>query len=482
MSDKKISKLFNDLCKEHYASGARLIIANQNEFLVNECYGMASIERNEETTPDTIYRIASISKTIGAIGLMILKEKGLLCLDDDISDIFGFKIRNPKFPDKKITVRMITTQTSSILDGYDDEELDADIPQKGYNGVNGTNLECTLKDLLIPNDGPYYTPLTFADYAPGDGFNYSNFGCGIMACIIEKVSGIPFTNFMTENVFKPLQINANFVPNRLEHQEKIADMYQCYRENQRSVYKRERFINNPYTVWPLGENYRGPAGGLFISIEDLAKLMQMFINKGVLNNVRILKEETVEEMYQMQWAGTSPDEYRAKGVQMRVYQYTPNHLLRGHTGGAYGVKSYLFFDLQHKIGGCFITNGFLDHHISKHTEALFVKTLNAMIDEYTTYIETNVDVNEKYIDLGYRKIFYQAPVVDEYYPLLNVIDALNLNPVFDTDGNFIINTDNGSYIPGIKMINDTPYVNLDEILLTLKINYQKSGNGYKFNY
>ena len=52
MSEKKLKKLFNDLCKEHYASGARLVIANEEKFLLNECFGMASIERNEETTKE----------------------------------------------------------------------------------------------------------------------------------------------------------------------------------------------------------------------------------------------------------------------------------------------------------------------------------------------------------------------------------------------------------------------------------------------
>ena len=105
-----------------------------------------------------------------------------------------------------------------------------------------------------------------------------------------------------------------------------------------------------------------------------------------------------------------------------------------------------------------------------------------MIKEYVTEEETNVSVNEECIDLGYRKIKYLAPVNEDYYPLLNIIDALNLNPVFDKEGNFIIETENSSYIPGVKLINNIPYVNLDELLITLKINYQKTGNSYKFTY
>ena len=332
---------FKNLCEEHFACGARWVIANEKDILVNECFGYANKENEVETTEETVYRIASISKTIGAIGLMQLVEQGKLSLDDDISDILGFVVRNPNYPDLPITVRMITTQTSSILDGYDDEELDADIPAKGYNGVNGSNLECYLKDLLVPNDGPYYTPLTFGKYKPGEKFNYSNFGCGIMACLIEKASGEYFTDYMENHVFKPLGIDASFVASRVAAKDKIADMYQCYRENQTTIYNKERFINRPYNVWPLGENYRGPAGGLFINMNNLTKLMQLLMNKGSLNGVQILKPETFEEMYQFQWFGYSDDEYKAKSVQMRIFDKTKDFLYRGHTGGAYGGTVYV---------------------------------------------------------------------------------------------------------------------------------------------
>ena len=123
-----LKEYFLDLVKEHKAAGARLVVADKDNIFFNECFGMASIERNEETKENTVYRIASISKTIAAIALMQLVEQGKLDLDEDLGNIFGFPIRNPNFPDDVITVRMLTTQTSSILDGYDDEELDADIP------------------------------------------------------------------------------------------------------------------------------------------------------------------------------------------------------------------------------------------------------------------------------------------------------------------------------------------------------------------
>lgn len=479
-----LKEYFLNLVKEHKAAGARLVVTDKENIFFNECFGMASIERNEETKENTVYRIASISKTIAAIALMQLVEQGKLDLDEDLSNIFGFPIKNPNFPDDVITVRMLTTQTSSILDGYDDEELDADIPEKGYNGVNGSNLDCYLKDLLVPNDGPYYTPLTYAKYRPGSQFTYSNFGCGIMACVIEKISGEYFLDYMEKHIFKPLNIDANYSATRIINQDKIADMYQCYKENVTTVYNRERFINNPYKKFPLGETYRGPAGGLFINITDLTKLLQVLLNKGTLNGVKILESDTVEKMYQMQWFGYCDDTYKAKAIQMKVYDAPdPNFIYRGHTGGAYGVRSYFFFNLKQGIGACFITNGFLDHNCSYHAKTVFDGTLRKIAELFGNNITTTVNISSAGITLPERKIEWLAnPINYELYPLMNIVDALDIVPTVTKDGTILLRKNNISINPELSVFNGIQYINLEYLLNTLKINYSKDKEVYNIVY
>ena len=82
--------------------------------------GYASLETKEVSKRDSIYRIASISKVIVAIGLLKLKDKGLVDIDEDISLYLGYKVCNPKYKDVKITLRMVMTQTASFRDslGY----------------------------------------------------------------------------------------------------------------------------------------------------------------------------------------------------------------------------------------------------------------------------------------------------------------------------------------------------------------------------
>ena len=90
---------------------------------------------------------------------------------------------------------------------------------------------------------------------------------------------------------------------------------------------------------------------------DLSVIMRMFLGYGTYNGIKILNRETVELMYQMHWVGSpSGEDYKAKGIQMKVLNHHEIPF-RGHTGGAYGVRSYMFFSLEKQIGTCFITNG-----------------------------------------------------------------------------------------------------------------------------
>ena len=380
-----IKEKFDQICSSAKLVGANLVFVKDDKVIEKCHYGYRDLAKKEETSDKTIYRIASISKTIGAIGLMQLYEKGLFDLDGDISDILGFEVRNPKYPDDIITPKMIMTQTSSIVDGYDDEDPKNNDIIKGYNGVNGSNLEVSLKDLLTNPNSQYYTDKTFSDYRPGERFIYSNFGCGIMACMIEKLSGEYFTDYMINHVFKPLGIDGSFVSTDIRRKENIASTYLPSDDGYVISRSREGFLSSSYKKWPLGDNFRGPAGGLFIDMDDLSRLMRMFINGGEVDGVRLLKKETVDLMYQIHWIGVGGDSYRSKGLQMKVMEtfLDQDVIFRGHTGGAYGVRSYMFFNQKYNLGAIFITNGGYYKKDNEHNLLdVFYETLKLFIDEY----------------------------------------------------------------------------------------------------
>ena len=109
------------------------------------------------------------------------------------------------------------------------------------------------------------------------------------------------------------------------------------------------------TFYELGNNFRGPAGGLFISPIDLAKFMQMLMNYGVYDNKRYLTKETVSLMKEVHWQTKHPiGIYKKKGLQLLILD-VDNRRLYGHTGNAYGLRSFMLFDDNY--GYIFMCNG-----------------------------------------------------------------------------------------------------------------------------
>ena len=313
------------------------------------CLGKQDIEDDIDATPDTIYRIASVSKIIVALGAMKLVEQGKLDIYEDVSKYLGFTLRNPKHPDKKITLEQIMTQSSSITDGFDD-------PHKGYDAVNGPSIHVPLKEILTNPEYEYYNPKSFLDAAPGEKWLYSNFGCGILACIIEKTAGKLFTDYIKEILLDPLGIDGGFRAEQVVKKDKIASLYDFNDTGYRKLRTKDQFLKYMFPIYPIGDNFRGPAGGLFISPMDLSKITRMMMNKGTYEGKEIFKEETILEMEKVHYDGYIYDkQYKAKGLQLCHLPFYTKEPLLGHFGTAYGLKSFMFYNRDN--GYIFMCNG-----------------------------------------------------------------------------------------------------------------------------
>ncbi|MDF9407258.1 beta-lactamase family protein [Pelotomaculum isophthalicicum JI] len=331
--------------------GVSAAFVKDGQVIWSNGYGWSDLEENKQATPDTIYRLASISKTITATALMQLWEQGKFGLDDDISNYLGFEVRNPNYPDDKITFRMLLTHTSSILDGSS---------QGGYNkAINSTNPPL-LKDLL-ERSGSAYSDLTWGNYRPGTNFNYSNFCAGIIACLVEKISGEGFEQYTIDHIFKPLGMDAAYDAADITNVDDIAVLYRLSGDDIVPVYDDFQAGEKPqkreYGL-PLGNYYIGPAGGVRASVTDLAKFMIAHMNGGVYNDARILNKGTVDLMQQMQWSGNGLGGfYRQMGLIFHITDQLAGRTLVGHAGEAYGLVSDMYFDPVNNCGVIFVTNG-----------------------------------------------------------------------------------------------------------------------------
>lgn len=315
-------------------------------------YGWSDLEENKQATPDTIYRLASVSKTITATALMQLWEQGKFGLDDDIGDYLGYEVRNPNYPNDKITFRMLLTHTSSILDGSS---------EGGYNKALNSANPPLLKDLLERN-GTAYSDLTWGDYRPGTNFNYSNFCAGIIACLVENISGERFDQYAINHIFKPLGMDAAYDAADIANVDNIAVLYR-YSDSGSivPVYDNYQAGETPQKKeygLPLGNYYIGPAGAVRASVTDLAKFMIAHMNGGVYNDVRILNKDTADLMHQMQWSGNGMDGfYKKMGLIFHITDQLAGRQLVGHAGEAYGLLSDMYFDPDENCGVIFVTNG-----------------------------------------------------------------------------------------------------------------------------
>ncbi|NLG82111.1 MAG: serine hydrolase [Bacilli bacterium] len=306
---EKLFELFN----EQIVGGCVVLVKGNQNFIYT--YGKRSLIKNIPVEEDTIFRIASISKVIIDMAVLKLVEDKLIDLDEDISNILGFKVRNPRYLDIPITPRMLMMHTSSITNGLNDENREI-----GYNGVNGHHYFVSLEDLLVNKVSIYYTDQTFSEFAPGEKYIYSNFGFGILACLIEKRTNQLFTEYVEKHFLKPLNIDASFKANKIKSQDKISDTFLSFNTNRTA----QSFIEGSYPDFSLGNNFRGPAGGLFISMPDLSKIMVALMNEGKYQDVQLLDKTTVDTLLTMNFLPSQMVEDKQVSII-------------GHPGNAYGV-------------------------------------------------------------------------------------------------------------------------------------------------
>ncbi len=330
-------------------------------------------------TPDSLYRIASISKLITTLGAMKLVESGKLNLDEDISVYLGYALRNPHFPSVAITTRMLMSHTSSLRD------------DAGYY----FDSAIALREVLVPGGSRFDKGAMWSkNAAPGQFFQYANLPWGVLATVMERVSGVRFDRWMTQSIFSPLSIEGGFHPADFAPQvlQRVATLYR--KRDEKEVWDSKgpwRAQVDDYTklspvpragaAYVAGHNgtAMSPQGGARLSARGLATLMQMLMQGGEVGGVRVLRADTVAEMLRTQWQGATQAGDRDYGVSkdyFNAWGLGNQHFLdihgngrgdrlvepggfkaKGHFGDAYGLTSAFVFDPVTRNGIVFMTGG-----------------------------------------------------------------------------------------------------------------------------
>ena len=311
--------------------GMAVAVVKGGEIVYHNQFGVKNLETQEPIAEDDLFRIASISKSFSATSIMQLKEKGLVSLDTDVSTLAGFPIRNPKYPDTVITLEMLLSHTSSLNDS------------EGY---------FTL-DVINPATNPHWQNC-YNDYAPGEGYEYCNLNFNLVGTFIEKLSGERFDQYVVNHVLKPLGIYGGYCVDSLDRS-KFVSLYN---------YIDGKYVEEPDAYEPRSERIAAykfgydtpvfsPTGGMKISACDLARYMMMHMGWGTApDGTRIISEESSRSM---QTERSAPEHY---GLALEHnFELIPGVHLVGHTGGAYGLRSAMFWAEDRSFGLVMLSSG-----------------------------------------------------------------------------------------------------------------------------
>ncbi|MEX2104839.1 MAG: serine hydrolase domain-containing protein [Bacilli bacterium] len=356
LNSQSIDGKLREIMERFGIIGLSAAIVEKNEVVWSNHYGLANIEQNKEVNSHSVFRIASISKSILGTALMQLYEKGLFKLQDDISEYLGYTVRNPHFRQIPITFTQLLTHTSSLQDEY------VDFVVASYCGNPPSS-----KEILLPG-GKFYSDAVWGNYEPGnpDYFVYSNLASVVVATLIEALSGERYDQYCQKHIFKPLgmdETSNNIVDIDLSN---VAVLYEYNRDEDKFEVGLDSAGKNRPKKIDLSNYVPGTNGGIFSpqggcrsTALDLSKFLLAHMNGGEYNGARILQEETVNLMHQEHWTGNPPDtHYRKKGLQFQITDdLVQGKTLIGHHGDAYGLLSGLYFNKQDGKGIVFLTNG-----------------------------------------------------------------------------------------------------------------------------
>lgn len=293
-----LEAIINQQLEAQNTNGFAISLVQDGEVIYAQGFGVRDKETNDPVTADTIFRIGSTTKPLTTIGLLMLVEEGLIDLDESVATYV------PEFTiNDDITVRHLLSHTAGLKDRA--------IPY-------GPTHPEALAEFVASFD----ETASFSE--PGDVFSYSNPGFNVAGHVIEAVSGQWYADYMAEAVFAQLDMQHSTLYPTVAMTYPLAQGYQ----------QGQLVRPNPDNV----EEY--PAGFIFSSVTDIARLMTFILQDGTLDDETILDEALVLEMKTPQTARISSNNGEGYGLGLFISNYRGTDLI-GHDGGINGYGSYM---------------------------------------------------------------------------------------------------------------------------------------------
>lgn len=335
---EKLRPKLQEYVDKNIVAGAVAAVGTHRGLVAIEAVGQQNREQNLPMRPNVTFRIASMTKPITALAIMILADQGKLSVEDPVEKhlpefkgqmIVASRDKEAgtvtlKKPSRPITVRDLLTHTSGLPGGFPEGISDLYFRR-----------QLTLGEAVATSS---QRPL---DFEPGTKWSYCNAGIDTLGRIVEVVSGESFERFLEQRVFGPLGMrDTTFYPND-DQIARLAGLYDLKDGQLRPV---------GYQLLGPARTARHPipAGGLYSTAEDIAKLYQVMLLRGAIGELRIVSEKSVAEMTRNQTgdltAGFTSNVGMGFGWQVTRQPEGAHAMLSsgsyGH-GGAFGTQGWI---------------------------------------------------------------------------------------------------------------------------------------------
>jgi CubicO group peptidase (beta-lactamase class C family) len=299
--------------KQSGSPGMSVAVVINDRIAWSEGFGLADVENEVPARPNTVYRIASISKPIAAAAVLQLVERGRVTLDDPIQK---YVAAFPTKGEQTVTVRHLMTHTSGIRH-YREGEMES---RDSYQTV--------AEALRIFKDDPLL-------FTPGTRYSYSTYAYNLLAGVVETASGLSFEEYLKAHVWAPAGMTATY----FDHVDALIP-----RRAEQYVRAGGSWRNAPYA--DLSNKWAG--GGILSTAEDLARF-HIALDEG-----KLLKAATLEEMYKPY--RLMDGSHSVYGLGWNVSKDERGRTWIAHSGGATGGTTYLLRDPSRKLAVAILCN------------------------------------------------------------------------------------------------------------------------------
>ena len=330
--------------------GSAYCVMQGEQILYQNCFGTIVPGNGEPVTERTLFRLASMTKPITAIAVLILVERGLLSLSDKVCDYL------PEF--QNLSIRQRTDDGQWIDCGKaktDITILHLLTHTSGIGGCPEKVEEMTAEDReTIDNTIRFYVKAGL-DFEPGTQAQYSATGAfDVLVKIVEKVTNIDFLSFLSREIFEPCQMpDTTFVPNGQQWDRLIALHNRV--DGQNVVVPTDK--EHVFETYPCS-HYLGGAG-LASTLHDYANFAKMLLNEGQAPQKQILRKETLQLMHTVYAPKTNKSEKWGLGVRLVVDEdYKTLPIGAYGWSGAYG--GHFWVDPDNQVAAVFLKNSLID--------------------------------------------------------------------------------------------------------------------------